>query len=119
MKLPAQRRAVRAAQAEVAARRAELATPAANLAARAKQHPLTSLGVVAGIGFVLGDLRWPRARTPASAFSWPGGVLELAALLLRATTTPRADGSQADASSRRASGERASQPGPDTPTAGG
>lgn len=91
MTLRAQCRAVHAAQAEVTLRRAALVTPAAALMTRARERPLTSLGLVAGAGFVLGNLHWPLPRTfTASTLVWDG-VLELAALLWRTATAPHAD----------------------------
>lgn len=91
MTLRAQRRAVHAAQAEVAARRAALVTPATALMTRARERPLTGLGVVVGVGFVLGNLRWPLPRTFTASALVRDGVFELAALLWRAATAPHAD----------------------------
>lgn len=96
MTLRAQRRAVRAAQAEVAARRSALAAPAAALVARTRERPLTSLGVVAGIGFVFGNLRWPLPRTFTASTLVRDGVLELAVLLWRTATAQHTDAGAAD-----------------------
>lgn len=78
-----QRFAVRTAQAEVNARHAALAAPAVRLAARIKAHPLAGLGIVAGLGFVLGNLRRPRAAGTGHHDWLRASAFELAALWLR------------------------------------
>lgn len=90
----AQRQAVLAAQAEVDAQHAALATPAAQLATRIKTHPLTSLGLVAGLGFVFGTLHLPRATTSGTGGWLRDGALELAALWLRSAGQARSSDDQ-------------------------
>lgn len=64
MSLPRQIDKVRAAQARVAAQRAELAAPAAALLERGQRHPLLMLGAAGGAGFVLGSLDASPLRVP-------------------------------------------------------
>lgn len=70
---------VRAAQARVAAHRAELATPAAALLARGERHPLTMLGAAGGAGFVLGSLDVQPLRVPGLGPLLRGGLAEAVA----------------------------------------
>ena len=70
---------VRAAQARVAAHRAELAVPAASLLARGERHPLTVLGVAGGAGFVLGSLAVHPLRVPGLGPLLRGGFAEVVA----------------------------------------
>lgn len=94
----AQRQAVRTAQAEVNAQAAALAAPAARLAMRIKAHPLASLGIVASLGFALGNLRLPRVATSGTGGWLRSGALELAALWLRNAGQARSGDHQATAS---------------------
>jgi hypothetical protein len=70
---------VRAAQARVAAHRAELATPAAALLARGHRHPLATVGAAAGAGFVLGRLNVHPLRVPGLGALLSGGLAEAVA----------------------------------------
>jgi hypothetical protein len=70
---------VRAAQARVAAHRAELATPAAALLARGHRHPLVTVGAAAGAGFVLGRLNVHPLRVPGLGALLSGGLAEAVA----------------------------------------
>lgn len=79
MKLFREIRAVRRAQAQVAAHRAELAEPAAQLLARGEHHPLTVLAVSGGAGFVLGSLDVHPLRVPGVGPLLRGGLVEAVA----------------------------------------
>jgi hypothetical protein len=70
---------VRAAQARVAAHRAELATPAAALLARGERHPLLMLGAAGGAGFVLGSLDASPLRVPGLGSLLRSGVADVVA----------------------------------------
>ncbi|MEW9571593.1 hypothetical protein ABQJ54_07505 [Rhodanobacter sp. Si-c] len=70
---------VRAAQARVAAHRAELAEPAAALLARGERHPLLALGAAGGAGFVLGSLDVHPLRVPGVGPLLRGGLAEVVA----------------------------------------
>jgi hypothetical protein len=79
MKLLRQMDKVRAAQARVAAHRAELATPAAALLARGHRYPLATVGAAAGAGFVLGQLNVHPLRVPGLGSLLSGGLAEAVA----------------------------------------
>ncbi len=79
MKLFGQIGKVRAAQARVAAHRAELVAPAAALLARGERHPLTVLGVASGAGFVLGSLDVHPLRVPGLSPLLRSGLAEAVA----------------------------------------
>lgn len=68
---------VRAAQAQVAAHRAELATPAAALLVRGQQHPLLMLGAAGGAGFLLGSLDTSPLRIPGVGALLRGGLADV------------------------------------------
>jgi hypothetical protein len=70
---------VRAAQARVAARRAELAVPAAALLARGRRHPWLMLAAAGGTGFVLGSVDASPLRVPGLAALLRGGLADLVA----------------------------------------
>jgi len=70
---------VRAAQARVAAHRAELAVPAAALLARGERHPLLALGAAGGLGFVFGSLDVHPLRVPGLGPLLRGGFAEVVA----------------------------------------
>lgn len=70
---------VRAAQARVAAHRAELALPAAALLARGERYPLLALGAAGGAGFVLGSLDVHPLRVPGLGALLRGGFAEAVA----------------------------------------
>jgi hypothetical protein len=56
--------AVRAAQSRAQEARRELAAPAQALLARGQHHPLTTVGIAAGAGFVLGQFNVHPLRVP-------------------------------------------------------
>lgn len=70
---------VRAAQARVAAHRAELAEPAAALLVRGERHPLIMLGAAGGAGFVLGSLDVHPLRVPGLGPLLRGSLAEAVA----------------------------------------
>lgn len=79
MKLFREMTRVRVAQAQVAAHRAELATPAAALLARGHRYPLATVGAAAGAGFVLGRLNVHPLRVPGLGALLSGGFAEVVA----------------------------------------
>lgn len=70
---------VRAAQGRMLAARTALARPAAALLRRGERHPLGTVGVAAGAGFVLGQLDVHPLRVPGLGALLGGGLAELAA----------------------------------------
>lgn len=70
---------VQAAQARVAAHRAELATPAAALLARGQRHPLLMLGAAGGAGFVLSRLDASPLRIPGVGTLLRSGLADVVA----------------------------------------
>ena len=70
---------VRVAQARMGAVRRELTTPAAALLVRGHEHPLTTVGVAAGAGFVLGSLNVHPLRVPGLGPLLSGGLAEAVA----------------------------------------
>lgn len=70
---------VRAAQARVAAHRADVAAPAAALLARGRQHPLLMLGAAGGAGFVFGRLDANPLQLPGLGALLRGGLAEVLA----------------------------------------
>ncbi|MBD8874600.1 hypothetical protein [Rhodanobacter sp. DHB23] len=82
---------VRAAQARVAAHRAELATPAAALLARGQRHPALMLGAAGGAGFLLGSLDASPLRVPGLESLLRGGLAEAVAQGVRLFATLGAD----------------------------
>ena len=70
---------VRAAQQRMSVARRELSAPAAALLARGHAHPLTTVGVAAGAGFVLGSLNVHPLRVPGVAPLLTGGLAEAVA----------------------------------------
>ena len=68
---------VRAAQARVAAQRAELAAPTAALLARGRRHPWLMLATAGGAGFVLGSVDASPLRVPGFATLLRGGLADL------------------------------------------
>ncbi len=79
MSLPRQIDRVRAAQARVAAQRAELNAPAAALLARGRRHPWLMLAAAGGAGFVLGSVDASLLRVPGLARLLRGGLADLLA----------------------------------------
>ena len=70
---------VQAAQLRMSAARHELTTPAAALLARGHAHPLTTVGVAAGAGFVLGSLNVHPLRVPGVGPLLSGGLADAVA----------------------------------------
>lgn len=69
--------AVRAAQERVQHARQAVAEPAQSLLARGQQHPLTTVGIAAGAGFVLGQLNVHPLRVPGLGALLSGTAAEL------------------------------------------
>jgi len=70
---------VRIARERVAYHRNEVATPAAALLERGYHHPLTTVGVAAGAGFVLGSLGVGPLRVPGLISTVSAGLAEAVA----------------------------------------
>ena len=70
---------VREAQLRLAVARDELSVPAAALLARGHRYPLSTVGVAAGAGFVLGRLKLSPLRVPGLSSLLSGGLAELMA----------------------------------------
>ncbi len=70
---------VQAAQLRMSAARHELSPPAAALLARGHAHPLTTVGVAAGAGFVLGTLNVHPLRVPGVGPLLSGGLADAVA----------------------------------------
>lgn len=70
---------VRAAQLRLSAARRELSTPVASLLARGHAHPLATVGVAAGAGFVLGSFNVHPLRLPGLGSLLGGGLAEVVA----------------------------------------
>lgn len=83
MSLIKQLQAVREAQDRAQAARAELAVPAQALLARGQRHPLTTVGVAAGAGFVLGTLNVHPLRVPGLGTLLSGTAAELVGQAMR------------------------------------
>lgn len=71
---------VRAAQRRMRAARAAVARPAASLLARGERHPVATLGVAAGAGFVMGRMNVHPLRVPGLGGLLGGVLTELTAL---------------------------------------
>ena len=83
MSLIKQLQAVREAQDRTQVARAELAVPAQALLARGQRHPLTTVGVAAGAGFVLGTLNVHPLRVPGLGTLLSGTAAELVGQAMR------------------------------------
>lgn len=70
---------VKAAQLRMQLARHELSTPAGALLARGRAHPLTTVGVAAGAGAVLGTLDVHPLRVPGLSSLLSGGFAEVVA----------------------------------------
>lgn len=70
---------VQVAQLRMSAARQEVSMPAASLLTRGHQHPLTTVGVAAGAGFVLGSLNVHPLRVPGLGSLIGGGLAEVVA----------------------------------------
>lgn len=79
-------REVREAHGRVVEARQALAEPAGALLARGRRHPLGTVGVAAGIGFVLGQLNVHPLRVPGLGALLSGSAAELVAQAARLVT---------------------------------
>lgn len=70
---------VQLAQLRMSVARQEVSTPAAALLTRGHRHPLTTVGVAAGAGFVLGSLNVHPLRVPGLGSLVGGGLAEVVA----------------------------------------
>jgi uncharacterized membrane protein YfcA len=70
---------VRKARERVAIHRDEVATPVGSLLARGHRHPLTTVGVAAGAGFVLGSFGVGALRVPGMASMISTGLADIVA----------------------------------------
>lgn len=71
------------AQARVRAAREELGQPMTSLFARSDRHPLSTVGIAAGVGFALGSLNLHPLRVPGVGPLLGGGLADAAALATR------------------------------------
>lgn len=83
MSLIKQLQAVHAAQARAQEARHEMAVPAQALLARGQRHPLVSVGIAAGAGFVLGQLNVHPLRVPGLGALLSGTAAEVVAQAVR------------------------------------
>jgi hypothetical protein len=77
---------VKLAQLQMAAARQDVATPMASLLDRGQQHPLTTVGLAAGAGFVLGSLNVSAMRVPGLGPLLSGGMAEAISMGTRLLT---------------------------------
>lgn len=77
MSLFKQLQAVRSAQTRSQQARHELAVPAQALLSRGRRYPLTTVGMAAGAGFVLGQLNVHPLRVPGLGALLSGTAAEL------------------------------------------
>jgi hypothetical protein len=68
---------VRSAQLEMQLARGEFHAPATALVARGQRHPLTTVGIAAGIGLLLGRLNIHPLRVPGLGSLLGGGLAEV------------------------------------------
>ena len=83
MSLTKQLHAVRAATTHVQAARHELAVPAHSLLSRGHRYPLTTVGMAAGAGFVLGQLNMHPLRVPGLGALLSGTAAEVVGQAVR------------------------------------
>ncbi len=77
MSLFGQRARVNEASLRVSAARIEMLAPTDALLARAERRPLTSVGIFAGAGFVLGQLNVHPLRIPGVGAMVGGSLVEM------------------------------------------
>ncbi|WP_199097857.1 hypothetical protein [Dyella sp. ASV21] len=77
MSLLKQRHAVRMAQSRVQSARHAVAEPAQALLSRGERNPLTTVGLAAGAGFVLGKLNVHPLRVPGLGALLSGTAAEI------------------------------------------
>jgi hypothetical protein len=92
---------VKLAQLQVSAARQDVATPAAALLDRGHRHPLTTVGLAAGAGFVLGSLNVSAMRVPGLGPLLSGGMAEAVSMGTRLLTELGAAGLAATAMGQR------------------
>jgi len=83
MSLIKQLHAVREAQGRAQDAREQLAVPAQSLLARGQRNPLTTVGVAAGAGFVLGTLNVHPLRVPGLGTLLSGTAAEMVGQAMR------------------------------------
>lgn len=83
MSLFKQLKAVRVAQVRAQHAREELALPAQALLARGQRYPLTTVGMAAGAGFVLGKLNVHPLRVPGLGALLSGTAAEVVGQAMR------------------------------------
>ena len=83
MSLFKQLQAVHAAKDRAQAAREELAVPAQALLARGQRYPLTTVGMAAGAGFVLGKLNVHPLRVPGLGALLSGTAAEVVGQAMR------------------------------------
>lgn len=100
MSLIKQMRAVREAKDGAQDARAALAEPAQALLQRGQRHPLTTVGMAAGAGFVLGKLNVHPLRVPGLGALLSGTAAEVVGQTMRlvAEFSQHADGYAPDTS---------------------
>lgn len=86
MKVLDKRAQVKLAQLQMTAARQAVATPMASLLDRGHHHPLTTVGLAAGAGFVLGSLNVSAMRVPGLGPLLSGGMAEAVSLGTRLIT---------------------------------
>lgn len=94
MSLIKQLHAVRDAQGRVQDAREELAQPAQALLSRGRRYPLTTVGVAAGAGFVLGQLNVHPLRVPGLGALLSGTAAEVAGQAMRMVAEFMQDGTE-------------------------
>ena len=83
MSLIKQMRAVREAKDRAQVARGELAVPAQALLLRGQRHPLTTMGLAAGAGFVFGQLNVHPLRVPGLGALLSGTAAEVVGQAMR------------------------------------
>ena len=92
MSLIKQLHAVRDAQGRVQDAREELARPAQALLSRGRRYPLTTVGMAAGAGFVLGKLNVHPLRVPGLGALLSGTAAEVVGQAMRMAAEFMQDG---------------------------
>lgn len=93
---------VKTAQRQMTAARQDVSTPMAALLDRGHRHPLTTVGLAAGAGFVLGSLNVSAMRVPGLGPLLGGGLAEAVSLGTRLITELGTAGLAAAAMDNRA-----------------
>ncbi|MEO7066051.1 MAG: hypothetical protein ABI114_04030 [Rhodanobacter sp.] len=83
MKLFAEVTEVKLAQARVRVAREQLGRPVTAIFERSDRHPLSTVGIAAGVGFALGSLNLHPLRTPGVGPLLGGGLADAAAFATR------------------------------------